>query len=517
MAISNLSGANAQPLDMPGSLPIARLKDVSLTFGDGTRALDNFSLEVSAGDCLGVLGPNGAGKTSLLRVLLGLLQPTSGQVERFGLPTRRERLADRRRIGYVSQQSGIDPYLSGQGNLLLAGRLHGLSGDHLRQRTQDLLDLLGLRDHAQRRASRYSGGMRRRLALACSLVHQPTLLLLDEPTTGLDTCGKATLWNYLLALQQEGLTIVASSHDTQEIERCCSRVILMDHGRLVLEGAPTDLKAQIQDDLITLELPEPQQVSKALHLLKQQPFTRAALQGEAETQVRLEAADGPAAIPQIARLLETAALPLRRLTLSRPTLEDVFFRATGKPLADSERISGAHAQAGELKKPRPGHRSDDAATRKSSDEADSHPDHGNILALLPCLAENATFAAGAGSGPGSASRHALAAQPDFCQHPSDAGVFQHAVAQLLCARHAGDCCALRLLVRRDWPAGGPRLWLSGAAGGCAHSAQRHSARQSAGRWFAHLAPGADAAALAGAAAYAHEWARQPACSVCWGC
>ena len=355
MVISNLPGANAQPIDLPGQPPIARLKDVFLTFGDGTRALDSFSLEVSAGDCLGVLGPNGAGKTSLLRVLLGLLQPTSGQIERFGLPTRRERLADRRRIGYVSQQSGIDPYLSGQGNLLLAGRLHGLSSDPLRQRTQALLSLLDLRDHAQRRASRYSGGMRRRLALACSLVHQPNLLLLDEPTTGLDTAAKATLWNYLLALQQDGLTIVASSHDTQEIERCCSRVILMDHGRLVLEGTPTDLKAQIQDDLITLELHETQQVSKALHLLKQQSFIRAALQGEAETQVRLEATDGPAAIPQIARLLGAAELPLRRLTLSRPTLEDVFFRATGKPLADGERASGAQGKAGEHKKPR--HRS----------------------------------------------------------------------------------------------------------------------------------------------------------------
>ncbi len=353
MVISNLPGANAQPINLPDQPPIARLNDVSLTFGDGTRALDSFSLEVSAGDCLGVLGPNGAGKTSLLRVLLGLLQPTSGQIERFGLPTRRESLADRRHIGYVSQQSGIDPYLSGQGNLLLAGRLHGLSGDPLRQRTQALLGLLDLRDHAQRRASRYSGGMRRRLALACSLVHQPNLLLLDEPTTGLDTAGKATLWNYLLALQQEGLTIVASSHDTQEIERCCSRVILMDRGRLVQEGTPTDLKARIQDDLITLDLHEPQHAGKALHLLKQQPFTRAALQGETKTQVRLEAADGPAAIPQIARLLGAAELPLHRLTLSRPTLEDVFFRATGKPLAGSERVSGARDKAGEQQRPRP--------------------------------------------------------------------------------------------------------------------------------------------------------------------
>lgn len=352
MAINDRLVTNTRPIDVPAHPSIVRLIEVSLAFGDGARALDAFSLEVAPGECLGVLGPNGAGKTSLLRLLAGLLQPTSGQIDLFGLSSRHQNIAIRRRIGYVSQQSGIDQYLSGQENLLLAGRLHGLSAERLRQRSQALLELVGLREHASRRAARYSGGMRRRLALACSLVHQPDLLLLDEPTTGLDNAGKAALWNHLLALQQEGLTIIATSHDTQEIERCCSRVVLMDHGRLVMQGTPADLKAQIQGDLLTLELREPQQASSALLLLQQQPLIRSALQGESETQVRLEVPDGPAAIPHITRLLEGAGLALHRLTLSRPTLEDVFFRATGTPLAESEPATKAAADALEQQKPR---------------------------------------------------------------------------------------------------------------------------------------------------------------------
>jgi ABC-2 type transport system ATP-binding protein len=352
MAINDLPIIDTRLADVPVQPRIARLRDVCLAFGDGTRALDNFSLEVAPGECLGVLGPNGAGKTSLLRLLAGLAQPGAGQIELFGSPMRGDGIATRRRIGYVSQQSGIDQYLSGQGNLLLAGRLHGLSGDALRQRAQALLELVGLREHARRRAAHYSGGMQRRLALACSLVHQPDLLLLDEPTTGLDTAGKATLWDYLLALQQQGLTIIATSHDTQETERYCDRVVLMDRGRLILEGKPADLKARLQGDLLALDFSEPQQATSALALLQDAPFIRLASPGKAETQLCLEVPDGSEAIPQIARRLDTAGLTLHRLTLSRPTLEDVFFRATGKPLADSERFSETPAAAPTYKKAR---------------------------------------------------------------------------------------------------------------------------------------------------------------------
>lgn len=342
MAISDLPIERARCTELAFA-PIARLEDVSVTFRDGTHALERLNLEVAQGACLGILGPNGAGKTTLLRLLTGLLTPTQGCITLFRSPMRGESVALRRRIGYVAQRSGVDEYLSGRGNLLLAGRLHGLHGAALRQRTQSLLDLLGLTEHAQRRAAAYSGGMRRRLALACSLVHQPDLLLLDEPTTGLDTAGKAVLWSYLSTLQQNGLTIIAASHDTQEIERYCNRVALLHTGQLILEGTPAMLKAKIQGDILGLEFGDSHQAASAYQALQRHPLIQDIHSGAEERQILLEVIDGPGAIPQITRHLENAGFPIRRLTLSHPTLEDVFFRATGTQITNANDIPNKHA------------------------------------------------------------------------------------------------------------------------------------------------------------------------------
>jgi ABC-2 type transport system ATP-binding protein len=336
MAISNFP-TRAQSAEIATS-HFARLEQVSVIFRDGLRALDKLSLEVAQGTYLGILGPNGAGKTTLLRLLVGLLAPTQGNITLFGKSIQGESIALRRRIGYVAQSSGVDEYLSGRGNLLLAGRLHGLRGADLRQRTQALLEMLGLAEHAERRAATYSGGMRRRLALACSLVQQPDLLLLDEPTSGLDTAGKAALWSYLSALRQTGLTIIAASHDTQEVERYCNRVALIHAGRLILEGAPATLKAHIQGDLLTLEFGTHQQAIATQQLLQQHPLIQNIHQGIEESQINLEVINGSEAIPQITRQVEKAGFPIKRLMLSHPTLEDVFFRATGTPLSEASSI-----------------------------------------------------------------------------------------------------------------------------------------------------------------------------------
>ncbi len=353
MAISKLTTGQTQLITASRGEPMVRLEGVSVSFRDGTHALDTLTLEVVRGTCLGVLGPNGAGKTSLLRLLAGLLPPTQGHVELFGALPRRAPIALRSRISYVAQRSGIDEYLSGRGNLLLAGRLHGLHGSFLQQRVQALLELVGLAEHASRRACYYSGGMRRRLALACSLIHQPNLLLLDEPTTGLDTVGKATLWSYLRSLQKAGLTIIVASHDTQEIDRYCDQVVMLHRGRLVQAGTPATLKAQLRGDIISLDLSEPHQEAPAQHLLQQQPFIQAICSGPNEGQLSLETADGPEAIPQITRLLEDHGLPPRRMTLSHPTLEDVFFRATGAQLADPSAAQEAQQSGSNRKKESP--------------------------------------------------------------------------------------------------------------------------------------------------------------------
>jgi ABC-2 type transport system ATP-binding protein len=338
MAISNLPIEHARCAEITTPY-LARLEQASVIFRDGLRALDKLSLEVAQGTYLGILGPNGAGKTTLLRLLAGLLAPTQGHIALFGKSVQGESVALRRRIGYVAQRNGVDEYLSGRGNLLLAGRLHGLRGTSLRQRTQALLEMLGLAEHAERRVAAYSGGMRRRLALACSLVQQPDLLLLDEPTSGLDTAGKAALWSYLSTLRQTGLTIIAASHDTQEVERYCNRVALLHAGRLILEGAPAMLKASIQGDILTLESGDAQQAFAARQLLQQHPLIQNIHPGAKESQTNLEVNNGSEAIPQITRQIENAGFPIRRLMLSHPTLEDVFFQATGTSLSEADGIS----------------------------------------------------------------------------------------------------------------------------------------------------------------------------------
>lgn len=338
MAISNPSIERTRCAEITTPY-LARVEQVSIIFRDGLRALDKLSLEIAQGTYMGILGPNGAGKTTLLRLLAGLLDPTQGHITLFGKSVQGESVALRRRIGYVAQRSGVDEYLSGRGNLLLAGRLHGLRGTDLRQRTQALLEILGLSEHAERRVATYSGGMRRRLALACSLVQQPNLLLLDEPTTGLDTAGKSALWSYLSTLRQTGLTVIAASHDTQEVERYCNRVALLHAGRLILDGSPAMLKASIQGDILTLEFGDAQQASAVRQLLQQHPLIQNIHPGAEESQINLEVNNGSEAIPQITRQVENAGFPIRRLMLSHPTLEDVFFRATGTSLSEAGGIS----------------------------------------------------------------------------------------------------------------------------------------------------------------------------------
>jgi ABC-2 type transport system ATP-binding protein len=328
--------------------PIAQLERISLHFRQGMRALDQFSMQVHQGECLGLLGPNGAGKTTLLRLLAGLLVPNSGQIRLFGQLAPARSIALRRRIGYVAQRGGIDLYLTGRENTFLLGHLYGLHGAALAHRTDELLALVGLTEHAARRAASYSGGMQRRLALASSLVHEPDLLLLDEPTAGLDAPGKAAFWDYLRHLQERGLTMILASHDTQELERYCQRVILMHQGQALAAGTPATLTGHIRGDLLTLELSDASHLSKALSILQNLAgFSSVTPAGGQVTQsnqhaLTLEVKDGPATLPKIAHLLEEAQIQVQRITLSRPTLEDVFLRITGMPLASSQaRDNGA--------------------------------------------------------------------------------------------------------------------------------------------------------------------------------
>ena len=217
--------------------------DLTKTYPGDVRALDGLSFEVAAGSVFALLGPNGAGKTTTVRILTTLSRPDSGAASVAGIDVLAHPARVRSVIGSVSQHSSAVGLLTGRENLMLQGRIYGLGGRELRKRVAFLLDALGLAEAAGRQARTYSGGMRRRLDVATVLVHRPSVLFLDEPTTGLDPEGRADLWAVLTGLAGEGTTIVVTTHYLEEADQYAARVAIVDRGRVVAEGAPAELKA----------------------------------------------------------------------------------------------------------------------------------------------------------------------------------------------------------------------------------------------------------------------------------
>ena len=294
-------------------------------------AVDGVDLRVEAGEVFGFLGPNGAGKTTTLRMLATLLPPTGGDAWVAGCDLRREPGRVRERIGYVAQGGATDPTVRGRDELVLQGRLYGLSKAEAQRRTSELLAILELQGCADRPIGTYSGGQRRRLDLALGLVFQPRLVFLDEPTTGLDPQGRARMWDEVRRLRDDGTTIFLTTHYLEEADALCDRLAIMDHGKIVAEGTADDLKRQIAGDLVILGINGEPQAAHAL--LAHEPFVREA--SCEDGTVRLYVEHGEAAMPAILRALDSAGLELRTIALSRPSLDDVFLRQTGRSLRDA--------------------------------------------------------------------------------------------------------------------------------------------------------------------------------------
>jgi ABC-2 type transport system ATP-binding protein len=293
-------------------------------------AVDGVNLHVATGEVFGFLGPNGAGKTTTLRMLATLLPPTGGEATVAGCDLRREPARVRERIGYVAQGGGTDPALSAREELVLQGRLYGLSKAESQRRSAELLQAFELTAAAERPTGTYSGGQRRRLDLALGLIHRPRLVFLDEPTTGLDPQGRARMWDEVRRLREGGMTVFLTTHYLEEADALCDRLAIIDHGRIVAEGTADQLKRQVAGDLVTLTVQGDPVIAEAL--LAAQPFVRESSR-EAAT-IRLYVEQGEAALPAILRLLDGADLPLQTIALSRPSLDDVFLRTTGHSLRD---------------------------------------------------------------------------------------------------------------------------------------------------------------------------------------
>jgi ABC-2 type transport system ATP-binding protein len=307
------------------------------------EAVRGVSFDVRRGEIFGFLGPNGAGKTTTLRMLTTLLPIDSGTATVAGFDVAASPGRVRSRIGYVSQLGGADELATGRENLILQGRLYGASRSRVAPRAQALVGLLDLAEFADRRVSTYSGGQRRRLDIALGIVHEPPVLFLDEPTTGLDPQSRANLWDHIRALRDGGTTVFLTTHYLEEADVLCDRLMIMDHGQIVAEGTPRALKQQVAGDAIVISLRD-HGAGPAADALRDQPYVRE-LAAE-DGGLRLYVDDGGTALPQLIRLLDASGIGVRSISLSEPTLDDVFLRQTGRSLRDEGAGSGA---AGENK------------------------------------------------------------------------------------------------------------------------------------------------------------------------
>jgi ABC-2 type transport system ATP-binding protein len=297
------------------------------------QALDGVSFAVREGEVFGLLGPNGAGKSTTVRVLTTLTLADSGRAVVAGEDVARHPNRVRRAIGYVAQDSGVDWEATGRENLLLQGRIHGMSGGALRRRVDELLELVGLRDAADRVARGYSGGMKRRLDVGIGLVHKPRVLFLDEPTTGLDPEARAAMWIEVERLAvHENLTILLTTHYLEEADRLAERVAILSRGRVVAEGTPEALKAGLHGESVSVELAEADGLLGDAAAVVEQAVEASEVHVEGHL-VRVRVPNGAHAIPLILSSLESRGFPVASVTTARPSLDDVYLHYTGRDFA----------------------------------------------------------------------------------------------------------------------------------------------------------------------------------------
>jgi len=320
-------------------VPILECEDLRKTFADGFEAVRGITFDIEEGEAFGLLGPNGAGKTTTMRMLGTLLLPTSGRALVAGHDIVREAGAVRRAIGFAMQEAGLARYATGREHLHMMGRLYGLSRAQTRSRANELLVLFGLEEAADRQVRTYSGGMRRRIDLACGLVHRPRLLFLDEPTTGVDPTSRAALWEELRRLQGEGVSLFLTTHYLEEADRLCDRLAIVDRGVIVARGTPDELKAEVGADVVTVGLSDSQAPSAAEAL---GALGRVRVAGSGRS-VALELTDGASAVARIVERLRGAGIVPATITVARPTLDDVFLRYTGATIEEHDEQSAESA------------------------------------------------------------------------------------------------------------------------------------------------------------------------------
>jgi ABC-2 type transport system ATP-binding protein len=312
------------------AIEVAGLKK---SFKGGVDAVNGVDLRVREGEVFGFLGPNGAGKTTTVRMLCTLLGITDGSAYVAGHDVVREPAAVRRRIGVALQEIGLDPLQTGRELLTLQCGLYGMNTTEAPRRASELLDLVGLTEAADRRTKTYSGGMKRRLDLASALVHSPSVLFLDEPTTGLDPASRATVWEEVRRINESGTTVFLTTQYLEEADQLCDRLAIIDFGRLVAEGTPAELKSAMGHDVVTVDVDDADS-EKARTALAKLPGVQEVVDDKGDLALYVD--NGAEAVPEVVRLLDRANVSANAISVARPTLDDVFLKATGRRLEGDE-------------------------------------------------------------------------------------------------------------------------------------------------------------------------------------
>ena len=300
-------------------------------FGD-IKAVDGINITVKTGEIFGFLGPNGAGKSTAVRMLTTLLRPTSGTATVAGFDVAKHPDEVRRRIGVALQDAAIDPLMTGTELLRLQAVLYGIPQAQMKNRASELLERVGLTAAADRRVGTYSGGMRRRLDLALALIHQPTVLFLDEPTTGLDPMSRMSLWEEVRRLNNEGTTVMLTTQYLEEADQLADRIAIIDAGKIVREGKPQDLKAGVGFPTLLITVPS-DQTERAKAVLATFGDIRPTAEGSLGVGLR----GGANVVTDVVRKLDEASVRVQHLEINEPSLDDVFAEATG------HRLEGAKA------------------------------------------------------------------------------------------------------------------------------------------------------------------------------
>jgi ABC-2 type transport system ATP-binding protein len=315
------------------------IKNLRKSYG-AVQAVRDISFTVQPGEIFGLLGPNGAGKTTTIRCLCTLAKADSGNIEVGGVSAIASPKTVRQRLGYVAQEVAIDKVLTGRELLKLQAALYHLPQKLIGDRVQQLIEVLGLSEYADNKSGTYSGGIRKRLDLAAGLIHQPEVLVLDEPTVGLDIESRLVVWEFLQELRKAGTTVLITSHYLEEIDALADRLAIIDRGLVIAEGKPSELKDKLGGDRVTLRIREftsDQEANKAKHILESLPFVEEviinAVQGNS---LNLIVQSGQSSLSKIEQSLAEIELPTFSLAQSRPSLDDVYLAATGQTIMDAQ-------------------------------------------------------------------------------------------------------------------------------------------------------------------------------------